>query len=140
MLPIFRLSVRIAPTGRSGVSSKGRSLGWGETVINEPSREKRRHERFAVDKKARTTAGDSEYDGNVVDISASGAAIKPEIRLDIGDDVEIYIDDFGHFAGRIARTADDELFAVEFDLEDGDEDDLLAELRQVHDGISREEY
>lgn len=102
--------------------------------------DKRRHERFAVDRKARTTAAEDEYDGTVRDISASGAAIEPEIGLNIGDDVEIDIADLGHFAGRIARTVDDELFAVEFDLDSDEEDDLIAELRQIHDGISQEEH
>ena len=101
--------------------------------------EKRRHERFAVDRKARTISGDSVYDGKVVDISASGAAIEPDAGLEAGDEVEIEFDDLGHFAGRIARTVDDELFAVAFDLDGDDEDDLLAELRQIHDGISQEE-
>ncbi len=102
--------------------------------------EKRRHERFAVGRKAHMIAGDGEYDGNVVNISASGAAIEPEIGLEAGVEVEIDIADLGHFAGRIARTADDELFAVEFDLDGDGEDNLLAELRQIHDGISREEF
>ena len=101
--------------------------------------EKRRHQRYRVNKGARTKSADSSHDGSLMDISASGAAIEPSSELESGTAVEVDIEDFGTFAAHVTRTPDDDLFAVEFDMDEDEEDRLISELTQLHDDIGLED-
>ncbi len=95
--------------------------------------EKRRHPRYCVRKAARTKSVDQDHDGALMDISASGAAIEPQTDMESGTPVEVDIEDFGIFAARVSRMPEDDLFAVEFDMDEEDEERLISELTQIHD-------
>ncbi len=101
--------------------------------------EKRRHRRYRVRKAARTKSADQDHDGALKDISASGAAIEPRAEMESGTPVEVEIEDFGTFAARVTRTPEDDLFAVEFDIDVEEEDQLISGLTQLHDDIELED-
>jgi hypothetical protein len=100
--------------------------------------EKRRHARHAVDRAVNAVSGGRKHKGRLRDISASGAAIQTDGELDADAHVEIEIEDMEDLSGRVARSFDDG-FAVEFELEDDDEDYLLDEIAALDDAIRREE-
>ena len=101
--------------------------------------EKRRHQRYRVRKGARTKSAGADHEGALRDISASGAAIEPSVELESGTPVEVDIEDFGTFTARVTRTPDEDLFAVEFDMDEEEEDRLISELTQLHDDIGLED-
>ena len=101
--------------------------------------DQRRHPRYRVRKEARTRSANQNHEGELKDISASGAAIAPSTDLESGTPVEVEIEDFGTFAARVTRTPDDDLFAVEFDIDEEEEDRLISELTQIHDDIGLED-
>jgi hypothetical protein len=59
--------------------------------------------------------------------------------MESGTPVEVDIEDFGTFAARVSRTPEDDLFAVEFDMDVEEEDRLISELTQIHDEIGLED-
>lgn len=97
--------------------------------------DQRRHPRIAISKSVLATAKDMKATGTVVDISASGVAIELGGDLDayLEDDaeIELNIDDMSPLAGYVARSFEEGL-AVEFDLNQEEEDQLLAEVMQIH--------
>jgi hypothetical protein len=102
--------------------------------------ERRRRLRIAVNKAVRTTAEALRHMGTLKDISGAGAAIEPSGNFKVGTEVEIDIEDLGIFPGQVARIAeDDDLFAVAFEIEPEEEDDLVTEITRIHDGIVGEE-
>ena len=72
------------------------------------------------------------------DISAGGAALSVEAEVDEESQVELDIEDLSPLLGTVARTYDDG-FAVEFDLDEEDEDRLLTELTELRDTIRQED-
>jgi hypothetical protein len=109
-------------------------------MTDSPEKERRRLTRFSVAKSVRTRSAEHEHEGQLKDISGSGAAIGPNVGLETGDEVEVDIEDIGVFPGLVSRTPEDDLFAVAFDIEVADEDDLVDELTRIHDGIIGEEF
>ena len=101
--------------------------------------EKRRHPRYRVRKAARTRSDGQEHGGALKDISASGAAIEPKAEMENGTAVEVEIEDFGTFAARVTRTPEDDFFAVEFEMDEEEEERLISELTQLHDDIELED-
>ncbi len=104
-------------------------------------RERRRHRRYPVSKAVRIRSGTREQAGRVGDISAGGAAIRPRADFDLGSEVEVEIEDFGIFQGHVARVSDDDdMFGIEFDIGQDEEDALMSEITRMHDDILREEF
>lgn len=102
--------------------------------------ERRRHRRHAIVRKVRTRHNSKEHEGRTKDISAGGIAIEPHVDMGSGDAVEVDIDDLGVFSGMVARaTGDGDSFAITFDADGYDKDDLIFELTQIHDDIATEE-
>ncbi len=106
----------------------------------ESGSDKRRHPRYPAKKPTRTVSQERRHQGNLKDISVSGAAITPAAEFETGDLVEVDIEDVGSFTGRVARTLDDDLFAVAFDIDEDDEEPLLAEITRLHDDLVDEEF
>jgi hypothetical protein len=100
--------------------------------------DKRRHPRVNVAKTARAKSGDDEREGVVRDISAGGAALEIEADWEDGAYAEIDIDDLTSLSGHVTRTFDDG-FAIEFDLDEEEEDRLLSEVMEMHTNTSLEE-
>ena len=92
---------------------------------------KRRHPRHRIEKSVRAKAGNREGAGKTRDISASGAALDVDMELEEDELIELDIEDVGFMASQVARPLDDG-FAVRFvDLEDEDEEHLIAELEDI---------
>lgn len=103
--------------------------------------ERRRHRRHAIVKNVRTRHNSKEHKGQTKDISASGIAIEPHPELVLGDKVEVDIEELGVFTGKVSRsTEENNFFAVSFDTDEYEEDELLSELTRIHDDIASEEF
>lgn len=99
-------------------------------------RERRRHERVKIKRPVVVRDGEELLDGELLDISRSGAAVSLEeedYSLTEDQDVEIDMADFGVLAGNIVRTLD-EGFAMTFDLDKSGEDRLITELTGYRSG------
>ncbi|HEC14429.1 MAG TPA: PilZ domain-containing protein [Rhodospirillales bacterium] len=108
--------------------------------VGDTGRERRRHPRHAIVKKVRTRHNSKEHKGRTKDISAGGIAVEPNVNMGPGDAVEVAIDDLGVFHGMVARAAEDsDFFAITFNADGYDKDDLISELTRIHDNIATEE-
>ena len=102
---------------------------------------KRRHARRAVSRPARAVAGDRALTGTVTDLSAGGAALhldSPAENLDEDASIDLYIEDMDPLPGRLARTFEDGI-AVEFDLDEAEEERLLAEVMEINNALRAED-
>ena len=100
--------------------------------------DQRRHPRIAFKRNVQTRSKNARQNGSLKDISASGAAISVDLDVEKNDMVEIDIEDMSPLSGRVARSFDDGI-AVEFDLEEDEEERLLAEMTALHGGMRIEE-
>ena len=100
--------------------------------------EKRRHRRVSVSKFVQARTESRQYQGSVKDISAGGAALSVDAVVEDESQVELDIEDLSPLSGIVARSYDDG-FAVEFDLDEDEEDRLLTELTELHDTINLED-
>ena len=98
---------------------------------SEKGENKRRHRRYDIHKPVRAKSGSREGTGETRDISAGGAAIDVDLEVQEDDILELDIEDVGYLASQVARPLDDG-FAVRFvDLEEEDEENLIAELEEL---------
>jgi c-di-GMP-binding flagellar brake protein YcgR len=100
--------------------------------------EKRRHRRVSLSKSVQAKTDSRQYEGSVKDISASGVALNVDAEVDEESQVELDIKDLSPLSGIVARSYDDG-FAVEFDLDEEEEDRLLSELADLQDHIRLED-
>ncbi len=103
--------------------------------------DKRRHARRAISRPARAVAGARELTGSVKDLSAGGAALRldsPAESLDEDALIDLYIEDMEPLPGHLARIFEDGI-AVEFDLDEAEEDRLRAEVMEMHDAMRTED-
>jgi len=99
--------------------------------MNDETQDRRRHPRFPVNKKARAALNGKGVDGTVRDISSSGAGVDIDGWLDEDIELRLDIEDVGEFPGHVARAMDD-FIGIEFDLDEGETDDLIDSIRRVH--------
>ncbi len=107
-------------------------------AASDANADKRRHQRVNVAKTVRAKSGDEEREGLVRDISAGGAALEIEADWEDGAFAEVDIDDLVSVSGHVTRTFDDG-FAIEFDLDEEEEDRLLSEVMDMHSATNMEE-
>ncbi len=103
--------------------------------------DKRRHERFALDRGAQVRDGERRRRGRLRDISGGGAAMAMESELERfdqdlsnGDFVEVDVEGLMPMQGQVARTFDDGL-AVAFDLDDDEQGELIDAIMSGHAGL-----
>jgi hypothetical protein len=99
--------------------------------------EKRRHPRHRVSAPAHAKIDGQTVDGEIVDLSASGAAVRlVNLALDVDDYLDIEIENVGEIGGRVVRTMRD-LLAVRFvDVDEDEMQRVLAYLSQLSaDGV-----
>ncbi len=102
---------------------------------------KRRHARRTISRPARAVAGARELTGAVTDLSAGGAALHLDFPAENFDEdalIDLYIEDMDPLPGHLARTFEDGI-AVEFDLDEAEEDRLLAEVMEIHNALRAED-
>ncbi len=93
-------------------------------------KEQRRNTRVKVDKAVKFRDGSGQHDGQLANISSSGAAINAEVldvNLEDDQELELESEDFGTLPGNVVRTLDDG-FAMEFDLDEEMEERLISEI------------
>jgi hypothetical protein len=95
-------------------------------AVDNDQPDKRRHRRVSVSKPVQAKTNSLQIQGSVTDISASGAALNVDAKVENESQVELDIEDLSPLAGTVARSYDDG-FAVEFDLDVEEEDRLLTE-------------
>ena len=106
---------------------------------SEQGENKRRHRRYDIHKPVRAKSGGREGTGETLDISAGGAAIDVDIEVENDEILELDIEDVGYMASQVARPLDDG-FAVRFvDLEEEDEEHLIAELEDLKASMDLDE-
>ena len=67
-----------------------------------------------------------------------GVAIRVQAEIDEETEVELDIENLSDLSGHVRRLLDDG-FAVEFELDEDDEDRLVTEIMEIHDAIRTEE-
>ncbi len=118
-----------------------RQPGGRERTNMDRDADKRRHARRAISRPARAVAGARELTGSVKDLSAGGAALRldsPAENLDEDALIDLYVEDMEPLPGHLARTLEDGI-AVEFDLDEAEEDRLLAEVMEMHSAMRTED-
>jgi hypothetical protein len=126
---------------RSTPATAPRLAGGGEGTNMDQDANKRRHARRAVSRPARAVAGARELTGAVTDLSAGGAALHLDSPAEnLGEDalIDLYIEDMDPLPGHLARTFEDGI-AIEFDLDEAEEDRLLAEVMEMHNAMRAED-
>ena len=90
--------------------------------------EQRRHVRIKVDKPVKVRDESGEYDGQLADVSYSGAAVNAEGQdFEEDQDLELESEEFGLLSGNVVRSFDDG-FAMSFDMDDEAKEDLVSEI------------
>ena len=90
--------------------------------------EKRRHVRIKVDKPVKIRDEKGEYEGQLSDISYSGAAVSGEaLEFEEDQGLEVDSEEFGRLSGNVVRELDDG-FAMAFDMDDEAKEDLVDEI------------
>ncbi len=68
-------------------------------------KERRKHQRVAFEAKGRFLAPDgSEHECSIRDMSLSGIALSADIAIEIGENIIVYLDEFGRFEGKVVRV------------------------------------
>ena len=97
--------------------------------------DKRTWERFNLEITADIKTAEHTHRRELNDVSAGGASLQGDVADFDDEDIEIDIDDIGHFAASVVREWDDG-FAVAFDMDEDDKYSLqedLEEFRREHD-------
>lgn len=67
--------------------------------------ERRKHQRVAFEAKGRFLAPDgSEHECSIRDMSLGGIALSAGIQIELGENVIVYLDEFGRFEGKVVRV------------------------------------
>jgi hypothetical protein len=96
-----------------------------------------RQHRYAIPKPVSITTGEQTHKGGILDISASGAAIRLDVQLEDGTRVDLLIKDMGQVAAHVSRKFADGV-AVEFDTDPAKEAAFLDALAQAIDAARRD--
>lgn len=96
----------------------------------------RRHQRYPLRKKVRAKTAGREFQGEVKDISGSGAALTADINLENNQFVELHVEHLDPLPGHIVRTYE-KGFAVKFDIPDKDKQELAEELEKFRRRVSK---
>lgn len=102
--------------------------------------EKRLHKRMKVPNAARAIINKEEQDVQLIDVSAGGASIELDHDLENEDSVELQIEDVGELSAQVSRSFDDSVAVRFLDIDDQEEEMLLADLERTDFGIKTEEF
>ncbi len=101
--------------------------------------ERRQHPRIAVSAKGRFLATDgTEHECSIRDMSLGGIALNSDVLVSIGDNIIIYLEDFGRFEGVVARSFDGG-FAIATAISGPRRERLQAKLDSIARGQSPED-
>jgi hypothetical protein len=104
--------------------------------------DKRRHKRIPTDRPARARLGEDgdEFDIYLKDVSGGGAAFGAD--QDIPDDelLELEIDDVGVMAAEMSRSLDDGMAVRFVDIDEQEEEMLMADLARLDSSMRGDDY
>jgi len=104
-----------------------------------PENEKRQHQRFDIERTIRAVANGELRLGRVKELSARSAAIHLDQPLEEGTQITIDIEDFGSFSGHVSGPPRNGIVSVVFDIDEKDEDHLIAEIMKIYNNMSLDE-
>ena len=102
--------------------------------------EKRQHKRLKVPNTARATINEAEIETTLLDISAGGAALDLQHSVSADDPIELMIDDVGQLSATVSRSLDDGVAVRFLDIDDDEEEMLLADLERIDIDIRTEDF
>jgi len=97
--------------------------------------ERRVFSRYTMDRGVQISDGERRHGGRLQDISGGGASIQTDDDEDFGDplaagaQIDIDVDDLGFYGGQVIRDLE-EGYAVRFDMDDAERDELVTEIMQ----------
>ena len=97
--------------------------------------EKRINQRFDIERTLRAVADGELRLGRLTEVSATSAAIHLDKVLDEGTEITLDIEDLGSFTGYVAGPARDGLVPVKFNLDETEEDHLIAEIMRIYNEV-----
>ena len=107
---------------------------------DDESKEKRRHKRLKAPNAVRATINDEEIETTLLDVSAGGAALDLQQDFNPDDPIGLVIDDIGEFNATVSRSLDDGVAVRFLDIDDDEEEMLLADLERIDLNIRTEDF
>tara|TARA_B100000315_G_scaffold260369_1_gene321194 strand:- start:3012 stop:3344 length:333 start_codon:yes stop_codon:yes gene_type:complete len=102
--------------------------------------EKRRHKRLKAPNNVTAKINDEEIDVTLRDVSAGGAALDLKHEAKPDDSIELMIDDVGQLSATVSRSLDDGVAVRFMDIDDDEEEMLLADLERIDIDIRNEDF
>jgi len=102
--------------------------------------EKRRHKRVKPANSVKAKVNDEEIEATLLDVSAGGAALDLQSELNPDDSIELMIDDVGELNATVSRSLDDGVAVRFMDIDDDEEEMLLADLERIDVDIRNEDF
>ena len=97
--------------------------------------DRRHHQRFDIERTLRAMADGELRLGRITQVSANSAAIHLDQPLEEGTKITLDIEDLGSFAGHVSGPPRGGLVPVSFDLDEKEEESLIAEIMKIYTGI-----
>ncbi|MBC8337426.1 MAG: PilZ domain-containing protein [Rhodospirillales bacterium] len=94
--------------------------------------ERRINQRFDIERTLRAVANGELRLGRLTEVSAGSAAIHLDKDLEVGTEITLDIEDLGSYKGHVAGPPRDGLVPVKFDIDEHEEDHLIAEIMRVY--------
>lgn len=100
------------------------------------SGERRLNQRFDIERTLRAVANGELRLGRITEVSAASAAIHLDQPLEEGTEITLDIEDLGSFSGHVAGPPRDGLVPIKFDLDEKEEDHLIAEIMKIYNSMN----
>ena len=102
---------------------------------SESSSERRLNQRSDIERTLRAVANGELRLGRITEVSAASAAIHLDQTLEEGTEITLAIEDIGSFSGHVAGPPRDGLVPIKFDLDEKEEDHLIAEIMGIYNSL-----
>jgi hypothetical protein len=108
-------------------------------MVSRAGEERRINQRFDIERTLRAVANGELRLGRVAAVSATSAAIHLDKILDEGTEITLDIEDLGSFSGYVAGPPRNGLVPVKFNLNEKEEDHLIAEIMRIYNEVDQED-
>ena len=100
-------------------------------------KDRRVYPRVDIPKSAKANAEKESVDGAVGDVSVGGISLRTDVKLELGQQVNLEIEDMSPVSGKVSRVTEYG-FVVALELPRDAEDKFLAEVMQIQNNINVE--